>query len=197
MAGAAPTAAREARRLERERSVLLVVDVQERLAPTIHDHAGLIARSEALIAAARRFGIPCVLTEHCADRIGPVIARLRERFAAGEIFAKTSFAATDHPAFEVMLRTHYRSQVVVAGIEAHVCVLQTVLGLIARGFEVHVAGDAVGSRATRQADRTFALERIASAGAVVAGTETILFEWSRAGDDAAFRDVLELIKRLP
>ena len=187
----------EAARVDRDRCVLLVVDIQERLAPTIAGQAGLVARSEALVAAARRFRIPCVLTEHCADRIGPVIAPLRARFDAREIFAKTLFAATDHPEFEALLRAHERTQIVVAGIEAHVCVLQTSLGLVARGFDVFVAGDAVGSRTARQADRAFALERIARAGGTIAGTETILFEWTRAGDDAAFRDVLEIVKGLP
>jgi nicotinamidase-related amidase len=184
-------------RADRERSVLVIVDIQEKLAPTVAGRAELIARSEALLAAARRFRIPCVLTEHCADRIGPVVAPLRERFDAREIFTKTRFAATDHPEFERLVRGHERTQVVIAGIEAHVCVLQTSLGLLERGFEVFVAGDAAGSRTTRQADRTFALERIARSGGTIAGTETILFEWTRTGHDAAFRDVLEIVKRLP
>jgi len=184
-------------RVDRDRSVLLIVDLQQQLVPTIAGHAEVIARSDALLAVARRFRVPSLLTEHCADRIGPVIAPLRERFEPREIFAKTHFAATDHPEFERRLREHDRGQVVVAGIEAHVCVLQTSLGLLARGFDVFVAGDAVGSRATRQADRQYALQRIARAGGTIAGTETILFEWTRAGDDAAFRDVLGIVKRLP
>ena len=187
----------EPARVDRDRCVLLIVDLQEKLVPTIAGHADVIARSEALLATARRFRMPCVLTEHCADRIGPVVAPLRERFDASEIFAKTFFAATDHPEFERRLRDHDRPQIVVAGIEAHVCVLQTSVGLLARGFDVFVAGDAVSSRTARQFDRVLALERIARAGGTIAGTETILFEWTRAGDDAAFRDVLEIVKRLP
>lgn len=188
---------RVAVRVDRDRSVLLIVDIQDRLAPHIHDREAIVARSEALLAAARRLGVPCLLTEHCADQIGPVIARLRERFAAREIFNKTRFGALDHAEFAAMLRALDRPQVVVAGMEAHVCVMQTVLGLAASGFEVFVAGDAVGSRGERQADRAFALERMRRAGAAIAGTETLLFEWTRAGDDAAFRDVLGLVKRLP
>jgi nicotinamidase-related amidase len=189
--------ARSVARLDRDRSLLLLVDIQERLAPSVHDQAAVIARSEALLAAARRMRIPCVLTEHCANRIGPVIARLRERFDPTEIVGKTHFAATDHPEFTALLRAHGRTQVVVAGMEAHVCVLQTVLGLAAEGFEVFVAGDAVGSRGARDLDRTFALERMRVAGCAVAGTETLLFEWTRAGDDDAFREVLALVKHLP
>jgi nicotinamidase-related amidase len=195
--GAAGAAAHDSRRLDRDRSLLLVVDIQERLAPNVRAHAAVIARSEALLAAARRFHIPCLLTEHCADRIGPVIAQLRQRFDATEIFGKPRFAATDHPEFTAMLRARGRPQVVVAGMEAHVCVLQTVLGIAAEGLDVYVAGDAVGSRGARELDRTFALERMHSAGCTIAGTETLLFEWARAGDDDAFRDVLALVKRLP
>jgi nicotinamidase-related amidase len=184
-------------RLDRDRSLLVVVDIQERLAPSVHDHAGVIGRSEAMLAAARLFRIPCTVTEHCADRIGPVIQPLRERLDAAEIFGKTHFAATDHPEFVAMLRRHGRPQVVVAGMEAHVCVMQTALGLVAEGFAVYVAGDAVGSRAARAADRAFALERLRDAGCTVIGTETVLFEWTRAGDDPSFREVLALAKGLP
>jgi len=184
-------------RLDRNRSLLLVIDVQARLAPHVQDHEAVIGRSEALLAAARRFHVPCLLTEHCAAQIGPVIARLRERFDDGEIFAKTHFGAVDHPEFESLLRGQGRPQVVVTGMEAHVCVLQTVLGLAAREYQVFVVGDAVGSRGARAADRQFALDRMRAAGCTVVGTETVLFEWTRAGDDAAFRDILALVKTLP
>jgi len=184
-------------RLDRDRSVLLVVDIQERLAPHIHDRDGVVARSAALIAAARRFRIPRLLTEHCVEQIGPVIAPLRELFAPQEIYGKTCFGALDHPDFEAIVRGYDRPQIVIAGIETHVCVLQTTLGLASRGFQVFVAADAVGSRTTRQADRAHALERMRAAGATLAGTETLLFEWTRAGDDAAFRDVLAIVKQLP
>lgn len=184
-------------RLDRDRSLLLVVDIQARLAPHVHDQQALIARSEALLAAARLFGLPCLVTEHCAAQIGAVIPRLRERFSAAEIFAKTRFGATDHAEFESLLRAQGRPQLVVTGMEAHVCVLQTVLGLAARGYEVFVVGDAVGSRGARAADRGFALERMRAAGCTVVGTETVLFEWTRGGDDPAFRDILALVKTLP
>jgi len=185
------------RRLDRAQSLLLIVDIQERLAPHILHGEALIARSAALLAAARRFGIPAIVTEHCPEQIGGIVAELRRQLAAGEIFAKTRFGAADHPAFVARLEAHGRHQIIVAGMEAHVCVLQTVLGLAARGYAVTIIGDAVGSRAARQDDRRFALERMRCAGAMTAGTETVLFEWTQAGDDAAFRDILALVKSLP
>ena len=184
-------------RLDRDRSVLLVVDIQERLAPHIAQHDALVARVQALLTVARRLRVPALLTEHCAAQIGPVIAPLRTQFAPEMIFGKTCFAATEHSGFVALLQRQQRPQVVVAGMEAHVCVLQTVLGLVARQYEVFLVGDAVGSRGARAADRRFALERMARAGCTVAGTETVLFEWTRAGDDPVFREVLALVKNLP
>ena len=183
-------------RLDRDSSQLLVVDVQERLAPHIEGADAVLARCNALIAAANAFDVPKLLTEHCPAQIGKVLPALRERFADDEIFVKTHFGATDHPEFIARLQ-HGRRQVVVAGIESHVCVMQTALGLAARGFSVFIAADAVGSRASRSEDRSLALQRMREAGCTLAGTETILFEWTRAGDDAAFRDTLRLVKDLP
>ncbi len=187
----------QTRRLDRAQSLLLIVDIQERLAPHILHGASLIARSAALLAAARRFGIPAIVTLHCPEQIGGIVAGLRAQFSVEETFTKSCFGAADHSEFVVRLEAHGRNQIVVAGMEAHVCVLQTVLGLAARGYSVALAGDAVGSRAARQDDRRFALDRMRNAGVLIAGTETVLFEWTHAGDDAAFRDVLALVKSLP
>jgi nicotinamidase-related amidase len=182
-------------RLDRDRSQLLIIDVQEKLAPHIEGSEALIARCEALITAAGIFGIPKMLTEHCPSQIGPVVARLRTRFAADEIFIKSYFAATDHEEFASRL-VQGRDQLVVAGMEAHVCVMQTVLGLTAKGFEVFVVADAVGSRVARQDDRRYALDRMHAAGCTLGGTETVLFEWTRSGEDATFKQTLAIVKSL-
>jgi len=183
-------------RLDRDRSVLLVVDVQERLAPHVAGADALIAHAGALVAAARRVGIPMFLTEHCPAQLGPVVAPLRNAFETANIFEKTRFGAGDHPEFEARLRATGRTQVVVAGMEAHVCVMQTVLGLATRGFAPFVVADATGSRAAHALDRDLALARMRDAGATIVGTEMALFEWARAGDDPAFRDLLALVKGL-
>ena len=184
-------------RLARTASLLVVVDVQERLAPHVFGHEALIGRTEALMSATERFGIPRYATEHLPDRIGRTIPRLRDRFAPEAIFAKSRFGALVHAEFAEMLAATGRSQVVLCGMEAHVCVLQTALGLAATGCDVFVVGDAVGSRPARQDDRRWALERMQRAGCIVAGAETVLFEWAERGDDPAFRDVLALVKALP
>lgn len=183
-------------RLDRDRSQLLIVDLQEKLAPHVEGSDTLIARCEALITAAEMFGIPKILTEHCPAQIGPVVARLRMRFRPEEIFVKSLFAATDHSEFASRF-VQGRDQIVVAGMEAHVCVMQTVLGLAASGFEIFVVADAVGSRGIRQDDRRSALDRMREAGSSLVGTETTLFEWTRSGDDDAFKKILGIVKTLP
>lgn len=183
-------------RLNRDHSLLLVIDIQNRLAPHIAGHEQLIRRTGALLDAAALFGIPKLLTEHCPGQIGPVIEPMRSRFAAGEIFEKTHFAAADHPGFVDLVRASGRRQVVVTGMEAHVCVMQTALGLRRHGLEVTVVADAVGSRGARQVDRELALDRMKQAGCALAGTETVLFEWTDSGTDPNFRAILGIVKGL-
>jgi nicotinamidase-related amidase len=183
-------------RADRDASLLLVIDIQSRLAPHVAGHQQLIHRADALLGAAGLLRIPKLLTEHCPAQIGPVIEPMRSRFAAGEIYEKTCFGAADHPGFVDLVRRSGRTTVVVTGMEAHVCVMQTVLGLRAHGFEVVVVADAVGSRGARQLDRELALRRMEQAGCALAGTETVLFEWTGSGSDPRFRDILAAVKAL-
>lgn len=196
-AHASTSPGKPSRRIERDKSVLVIVDIQTRLAPQIADGEALIDRAAALIKAARMFRIPVRATEHCPNDIGPLIDRLRDTLEPHELFAKTRFGAVDHPEFAASLGHASRSQIVIAGMEAHVCVMQTALGLVAVGYEVFVVADAVGSRSVRPTDRTLALARMQDAGCTLVGTETLLFEWTGAGDDPAFRAVLALVKALP
>jgi nicotinamidase-related amidase len=184
-------------RLDRARSALLVIDVQERLAPHVEGHEALAARVLALMDTAASLAIPVLATEHAPDRIGPLVPPVRTRLAPDAVFAKTRFGATDEPGFDAWLRAHGRAQVVVTGMEAHVCVLLTALGLAGTGYDTFVAVDASGSRAIRRDDRALALQRMRDAGCTLAGTETLLYEWTRSADDPAFRDVLARVKALP
>jgi nicotinamidase-related amidase len=191
-----PAATRPAR-IDRARSVLIVIDLQQRLLPHIEAHEAILARTEALVALAVAHRLPRLATEHCAARIGPLVASLRTCFDPAEIIPKTCFGAADDPAFVSRLDATGRDQIVVAGVEAHVCVLQTVLGLRALDRSVFVAADAVGSRSVRQGDCELALSRMREAGCTLAGTETILFEWARRADDDRFAQTLQAVKALP
>ena len=184
-------------RVLRGDSLLLVVDVQERLAPAIADRDAILARMLALVSFAARVGVPVLATEHAPERIGPLVAPLRERLAPEAILHKTRFCAADEPAFSSWLATRRRDTIVLAGMETHVCVMQTALELRRLGHAVAVAADATGSRAARLQERRWALERMRAAGCAMAGTETILFEWTGGADDPAFREALALVKSLP
>ena len=183
-------------RVNRDHSLLLVIDIQTRLAPHIAGHELLIRRTDALLDAAELFGIPKLLTEHCPGQIGPVIEPMRSRFAAGEIYEKTCFGAADHPEFVELVQASGRRQVIITGMEAHVCVLQTALALCRHGFEVVVVADAVGSREARQYDRELALRRLEHGGCALAGTETVLYEWTGSGIEPHFRAILRAVKTL-
>jgi len=183
--------------VDRDDCVLVVVDVQARLAPAIHAHLDVVARIAALAEAARAFGVPVLATEHAPERVGPLLAPIRDRLASEAILRKSRFAATREPGFERWFTQAGRGTAVLVGMETHVCVLQTALGLLARGTRVLLAADATGSRAARADDRRWAIERMRDAGATIAGTETLLFEWTRDADDPAFRAVLGHVKALP
>jgi nicotinamidase-related amidase len=184
-------------RLQSSECLLLIVDVQERLAPHIVEQGQLVARCEALLSVASLLQVPCFATEHSPAGIGPLVARLRSRFEPARIFEKTSFGALDHPEFAELLGETGRRQCIVAGMEAHVCVLQTALGLRRADYDVFLVADAVGSRAMRQDDRAHALQRMSDAGVVLVGTETAVFELTGSAMNPAFRSVLAVVKGLP
>lgn len=182
-------------RLRAERSVLVVVDVQAKLVPAIAERARVIARTGVLVRAAALLGIPVVVTEHYARGIGETVPELLALAPNAPRFQKLSFAATgeaDFAASMQALRAGGRDQVLLSGLEAHVCVMQTALGLIESGLEVAIAADAVASRAESSA--RLALERLRQAGAVIVDSEMAVFEWADRADNPAFRALLALIK---
>jgi nicotinamidase-related amidase len=173
-------------------SVLLVVDMQTRLLPAIHGNAALLGRAMALVRAALLLDVPVLATEHCADKIGPTEPALA-RFVQRTI-RKTCFDATREPGMVGELPAE-RPNVLLIGTEAHVCVLQTAMGLAAAGRHAIMVADCVGSRAP--ADRRLALGRAAWHGIEVVGMEMAMFEWLGRADHPHFREVLALLKEAP
>ena len=180
--------------IQRDASLLLVVDIQERLAPAIHGLSGVLARTSALIRVARELELPVAFTEQNPKGIGPTLAELRALAPAAPVLEKNRFAATAEPDHLGWIESLGRPQVVVAGTEAHVCVLQTTLGLKQAGLEPYLVRDAVGSRSAH--DRDAAICRLTAAGVPVVTTEMVLFEWLEQSGTAEFRAVLPLIKAL-
>jgi len=178
--------------LSRHASLLLLIDPQVRLMPAIQDGEALAMRFTRLIEAARLLGVPVLATEHCPRAIGPLLACIRDRLAPEDIVEKRHFNAWAEPAFRAALGATARRQIVMAGVEAHVCVAQTALALAQAGHKVFCVVDAVGSR--RDQDRQAALARFTQAGIVPVTLEAVLFEWLESADHPAFKPVLEIIK---
>ncbi len=178
--------------IRRSKSLLLLVDMQERLAPAIDGGEQAIERASILIRAARRLDIPILATEQYPKGLGPTLRPLAALLGSAPVLAKTAFSCADDPAIRAALEEAGRPQILVCGMEAHVCVLQSALGLQALGHEVFVVADAVGSR--RPESRTLGLERLRAAGVGIVDVEMTVFEWLEQAGTDLFRELSKLIK---
>ena len=174
--------------IEARRSMLLAIDFQARLMPVIHGGDSVVAEAKRLVAAARLLDVPVLFTEQHPRALGPTVPA----FAAepAQVLAKMTFDAVRAPGF--LDRIPGDRDLVVMGCEAHVCVLQTVLGLRARDRRVHVVRDAIGSRAP--ANKDAAIDRMARHGAEIVTTEMVVFEWLGSAEHPRFREALALVK---
>jgi nicotinamidase-related amidase len=181
-------------KLRPDTTCLVVIDVQERLAPAM-PAAALAALERAvtlLAAAARRLGARVLVTEQYPRGLGHTLPRLAPALVDAQRFEKVSFSAFEADGFAACLREQAPSAVVVVGMETHVCVFQTVRDLLSAGFVVHVPLDGVCSR--RDDHQQAGLDLCRRAGAVVTTAETIVFDWlERAGTDD-FRELSKLLR---
>jgi nicotinamidase-related amidase len=175
--------------IDRARSLLLIVDFQARLMPAIEEGAAAVANAGRLAAAAGLVGVPLLFTEQNPQGLGPTVPDLA-RQAEGRTARKMHFDACREAGF--VERLGERPQIVVAGCEAHVCVLQTALGLIAAGKRIFLVRDAVGTR--RGEDKEAAVRRLERHGAEIVTTEMVLFEWLESAGHPRFREALALIR---
>jgi nicotinamidase-related amidase len=182
--------------IDARRSVLVVVDVQERLLPVMQEPERVARSIAMLLAGAARLSVPVIVTEQYPQGIGPTVAPLRDALPADAlVLEKIAFSAAQETVVAdavERLRAGGRDQLVVAGIEAHVCVLQTALGFRSHGCDVAVVADGVSSRAPHSVSAATA--RLLHAGCQWVTAEMVLFEWlGRAGTDD-FRALLPIIK---
>jgi nicotinamidase-related amidase len=174
--------------IDRDHSILLVVDFQSRLMPAIEDGAAVIGNARRLIDAAELFQIPILFTEQNAEGLGGTLPELQTK--TGGIAHKMTFDACRAPGFLAALGD--RPDIVVTGCETHVCVLQTALGLLSAGRRVFAVRDALGSR--RLESKETAIRRMERNGAEIVTTEMVLFEWLQTADDNRLRNILTLVK---
>ena len=160
--------------IDAPRSLVLVIDMQEKALPAISDHELLTANVTWLVRAAQRIGVPVAATELCAKSLGHIASPIRSLLPAEAIGAKAHFSAVAAKCLPALPGAD-RPQVVLAGIEAHAGLLQTALELMEEGKEVYVVADCVGSR--RVADRDLALARVRQEGVRIVSREMVVYEW--------------------
>lgn len=179
-------------RLTLDRTVLVVIDLQERFKDLIHGMDQVLARSERLIAFCRQLEIPVIVTEQYPRGLGSTVPSIREACRPFSAVEKTTFSCAGDAGFMTALRATGRDQVILCGIETHVCVYQTACDLLREGLQVALAADAVSS--CRAADRDLGLQRMRDIGADVMGAQMIMFEIIRDAAAPEFKKVSALLK---
>ncbi|MFQ5898531.1 MAG: hydrolase [Candidatus Methylomirabilia bacterium] len=180
--------------LTREGTLLLVVDVQERLFAAMdpEQREDMVKNLKILAATAGRLGIPIEVTEQYPKGLGHTLPELKASLGNIEPIEKVAFSCCAAEGFTQRLQAAGARQVILAGIEAHVCVLLTALDLVAQGYTVHVVADATCSR--RRENGQIALDQLRQAGAVVTSTESVVFQLLRTADTEDFRFLQLLLK---
>lgn len=179
-------------RLDRARAQLLVVDIQERLLPHITDHENLVAQSATMIRAAAALEVPVTISEQYRRGLGATTPAVEEAAGDAPHIEKMTFSCCQDQACRARLADLLRPQVLLIGIETHVCVQQTALDLLSMQMQPIVLADAVGSR--RPLDYNIALERMRSAGAIITTVESAIFQMVRESGTELFKRILPLVK---
>ncbi len=181
-------------KLDPRRSVLILIDVQPSLSKTIFEMDRVLAHQVFLAKVAKILEIPILVTEQNPNRMGSTVPELAEVVSSSGAFAKMTFSAVGCPEFVEALRQTARTQVVIIGLETHICVSQTAQGLLDAGYEVVVCPDGVSSRSLEA--HKLGMERIRDAGIVPAHTEAVAYEWMGSADNPAFKPFLAVVKGL-
>jgi nicotinamidase-related amidase len=177
------------RLIKRKDSVLVVVDVQEKLVPAISNHKDIIENMVRLIRFAKIIGMPVVLIEQ--EKLGATIKEIKTELPGLVPIKKIEFSAYKNSGFMKKLHELSRSNIILAGIETHICIVQTALEL-APEYNVHVIGDATSSRSVE--DKDTALQRLGQSGVVISSTEMVIYELLERAGTSEFKKALDLIK---
>ena len=180
--------------LQAEHSTLIVVDIQQKLLPPIFQKEQLVRNSQLLIRLAGILKIPVIVSTQYSKGLGPTVPEIKSLLPEAEAIDKQVFSCFGSDVFCSVLKRlpGNRNTVLLCGMETHICVMQTALAALRDGYLVHVASDAVGSRA--EWNWKIGLERMRAAGAIISSTETIMYELLRSSDSPAFKELLPYLK---
>lgn len=179
-------------RIERKLSAGLVIDIQEKLYPHMDQKEELLRRTSILLEGFRVLDIPIVLTEQYPKGLGPTLEAISSLLGKEPVFEKISFSCCGEAAVSDRLKSMERPILILCGIEAHVCVLQTVVDLREEGYAVVVVEDCISSR--NPEDKRVAVERMRSEGAIISTCESVLFELARVAGTEEFKAISRLVK---
>jgi nicotinamidase-related amidase len=176
-----------------QNSMLLLIDIQERLVPSVYCGDMLVFNVQRLITAANSLGTSVIVSEQYPEKLGATVPGISQILLTGtKIFTKKSFSICAVPEFSTYIENEPASKVIICGVELHVCVLQSAFDLMLLGKEVVIITDACACRFRN--DYEMALRRLDSAGATLSTTETIMFEWCETANNTAFRTISKLAK---
>ncbi len=168
-----------------ENSALLVIDVQSKLLPGVHDNESLVNNCQWLIEVAQLMDVPVTGSEQYPQGVGPTIDTLKNLLPEGGYIGKTHFSCVDAPECNAQIEALDKEVIVICGMEAHVCVLQSALRLVEAGKTVYVVADAISAR--NPIDTDYAIERMRSEGVKIVTKEMVGFEWIRRSDAPQFK----------
>ena len=175
-----------------ENTALIIIDVQDKLSRVMYEKEMLFENLQKLIRGVQILGIPIIWTEQNPDGLGPTIPEVAHLLSDLQPIPKLSFSCCGDGRFLQELEALNRQQVLVTGIEAHVCVYQTAVDLLRLGYEVQIVADAVSSRTAE--NKEIGLEKMRSDGAGLTSMETALFELLKVAEGAEFREILKIVK---
>lgn len=177
--------------LRAQDGLLVVVDVQGKLAEIMHNRDEMLGNIKRLAESAKLLGVSVLVTEQLPDKLGPTRDELSGSLTEAPVITKSSFSCCGEPKFMQEIQASGKKQIVLCGIEAHVCVAQTALQLLDQDYDVFLVVDAVSSRTAE--NKQAAIDRLRSHGAEIIVTEMALFEWMRDAAHPAFREVRKLL----
>ena len=179
-------------RITREESAGLIIDIQERLFPFIHENEMVLKNTATLIKGLQAVGIPLLVTQQYTKGLGSTLQPLREALGSEDYIEKMAFSCCDDEGFMNELKRLNRRFVIVAGIESHVCVLQTTIDLLENNFQPVVVEDCISSRKSN--DKAIAVARMRAEGAIITTYESLLFEVLRYSGTPEFKEISKLVK---
>jgi nicotinamidase-related amidase len=178
--------------LNNENTGLLIIDVQEKLVPAISQKEKIIDNLKKLIHLSGLFNLPIILTEQNPEKIGPTLTEIKEALPANEPISKLHFNCCDVNVFNECIKSKRLENIIIVGVETHICIFQTAIALLEKGYHVQVPQDAVGSRTDE--NWRVGVDLMRDAGAIITSTETIIYQILKQAGTDEFREMLKVIK---